>query len=832
MIEDHKWKVFCLSLTGEVFVHLRQDVQFAIPGLVSSDLAARCGIEHITDDPKRVNARVEVLKKLKQLNLDVETSYKGHDRNLNDWNRQRHVNVYSETRSADPTRWAKTTVEHVAHLMWQQPKYFHYYAVHKYLMEQPLRFVATDNCLTSQTFHVRPLRDVEEVETVEKWIADHRRQEDGQLSRFIRKARIVIQRYWDTQRQNDSGPLSQRPAKHTWDEEDQFFIRFLLRSLAPWRSVQKDPYDITKINLLKLLYPEIYNVTDVATFQCLKELGVVAPWHDPFESIHHANPSGDFYTPDAYNRESEEIAKRTVQSKAVAGSALGPEDLHSVDPLDSVRHDFGGMRVFVIDEAGAEELDDGISVERIPSEPDKYWVHTHIADPASLLHPGHVLSLRARERGSTLYFRQKTFPLFPKSLIHDPLHGLSLGTRSSAGSVDRTLTFSAKLDMEGNILDHKIRAGVVRNIRKVTYAACDKLLGLKPIVKLYPFGQSRFEESPEPRVKCTEDELGDLKLLLQLLQQQVKRRFAENIFMLDSERASVDITTPPDSATIQSPSMSGSIFCGFPEMEYSVTSSEKSDQGSRMIVSEMMKLASRVASRVALEHGLPLIRRAQDPMVPVSEKTTKAMLRARSPNGYIPMHKFMNHVAMTPASVYTLEPKRHCGVGIPEGEGYSRATSPLRRFEDLVVHWQLHHLLLGPNAPPKYPFSQSEMERLCIDMATVDRTNRKLHAADEFFHSLLFMKRWMEETEKGVTRRQRDPLAGALKAYKLSSVRKTLVSNAHVCGVAVPELGILAHLVDLKAEFHDVPVSSPVPVKVKRIDLAVNRSGMHFVLAE
>jgi len=823
MIEDQKWRVLSLSISGEIFVHLRQDVQFSVPGFISSNLAAHCGNDRITDDPKCINARVAVLKKLKQFNMDVEASFRADD-----WTRLRHVNVYRETRSADPTRWSKTTVKDVTQLMWQQPKYYHYYVVHKYLMQHPLHFVATDNCLTSQKFYVRPLRDVEEVETVEKWIADHRKHQDGQLSRFVRKARQVIDHYWANPNKNDSGPMSKKPAEHTWNEEDQVFLRLLLRSLAPWRSVQMDPYDTAKVNLLKLLYRKIYDVTDIATFQCLKELGVIAPWHDPFESLHHANPSGDFYTPDPYIKENEEMAKTTSQNKAVAGAVLGPEDLHPVDPLDSVRHDFGNMTVFVIDDARAEELDDGVSVERIPSEPDKYWVHTHIADPASVLHPGHVLSLRARERGSTLYFRQRTFPLFPRSLTHDPIHGMSLG-RSSAGHEDRTLSFSVKLDMDGNILDHKIRAGIIRNVRKVTYAGCDKLMGLKPVVVLYPFGRRQATQTPELPTTITDKEVGDLKLLLKLAQQQVKRRFEKNIFMLDLERANVDVITAAHGARIQSLSLSGSTFNGFPEMEYSVTSSTKIDMGSRMIVSEMMKLASRVASRVALEHGIPLIRRALDPIIPLSDKATQAMLRARSPNGYIPMHRFINHMAMTPASIYTLEPRKHCGVGIPDGEGYSRATSPLRRFEDLVVHWQLHHLLLGPNAPK--PFSLSDMEELCIDITTVDKTNRKLHMANELFHNLLFMTRWTEDTEKGVRRPGGNPLAGTLTGYILSTPKKSLKNNNFICGVAIPKLGVKAHLIDLDTDAHDLPLSAAVPLKVKSIDLAVNRLGLYVGLA-
>lgn len=825
VIQERQWNVLSLAVNGEVFKHSRHDIYFTIPNFISSDLAARCGIDEVTSDAQHINARIEVLKRLKQANKDTEASHKGSAK----WQCQRALNIYNETKSVDPSRWAKTTVRHVTQLLWQEPKIINYYAAHKYLMEHPLHFIATENYLKSQTFYVRPSRDVEEIETVQRWIAEHRKDEEGRVSRFVKKANEVLKEHKKSGEINH-GPMSQQPANHTWNEEDQVFLRCLLRSLAPTRSIQKDPYSICRSTLIKLLNPQVFAASDAVAFECLKKLGVIAPWQDIFELIPHSNPTGDFYMPDSFMKENEGLAKRTVESKAVAGTVLGPDDLHPLDPLESVRHDFGNMKVFVIDDASAEELDDGISVERIPSEPGRFWLHAHIADPASLLHPRHMLSLRARERGSTLYLGQKTIPLFPKSLVHHPTLGMSLGIRSSSGLGDRTITFSAKVDQEGDILAYKVRAGIVRNVRKVTYSNCDELLGVKPMTKRYPFGQSA-PSVPEPSATFTEEEASDLMLLYQLTQQQVKRRFDAGMFMLDNERVNVDCLTLPGE-DIQSPCMHGTKYQGFPEMNYYVTSTAATDQGSRLVVSEMMKIASRVASRVALEHDLPLLRRAMDPIIPVSEHALQDILQSRTPNGYISMYKFLGHMVTSPASVYTLQPKRHSGLGIPDGEGYSRATSPLRRFEDLVVHWQLHHLLLGPKAPLKPPFHGAEMEQLCTDVTTLDKTNRKIMRNDMDFHALMFMKRWMERSQRRIEQPLKDPLEGTLTGYRVLPVRRNLSDNQYIAGVILPELGIKAQLVGLDAHFSaQVPLSGQMKVKVKDIQLASNRMALQVMLA-
>ncbi|KAJ3477099.1 hypothetical protein NLJ89_g12435 [Agrocybe chaxingu] len=101
---------------------------------------------------------------------------------------------------------------------------------------------------------------------------------------------------------------------------------------------------------------------------------------------------------------------------------------------------------------------------------------------------------------------------------------MSLGDRSKSGLGDRTITLSVKVDMQGNFLDYKARAGLVHKIRKVTYHDVDQVLGIPPRMTHYPFGGP--QEPPEHTTTFTEDEVTDLHILNRLMDAQIKRRLA------------------------------------------------------------------------------------------------------------------------------------------------------------------------------------------------------------------------------------------------------------------------------------------------------------------
>ncbi len=99
---------------------------------------------------------------------------------------------------------------------------------------------------------------------------------------------------------------------------------------------------------------------------------------------------------------------------------------------------------------------------------------------------------------------------------------------------------------------------------------------------------------------------------------------------------------------------------------------------SRVLVTEAMLLAGEAAARFALDRGIPFAFATQPPPDSADRPTDLAGM-------------FALRRALKPSEMSSL-PAPHAGLGL---EVYSRATSPLRRYLDLVAHQQLRAFLRG-----------------------------------------------------------------------------------------------------------------------------------------
>ena len=127
----------------------------------------------------------------------------------------------------------------------------------------------------------------------------------------------------------------------------------------------------------------------------------------------------------------------------------------------------------------------------------------------------------------------------------------------------------------------------------------------------------------------------------------------------------------------------GAVFIELPELKIQVENNEVSLQHlaplkSRDMVAEAMVLAGESAAQFALAQKIPL------------PFATQAMPEApRAVEGLAGMFALRRSLKR---SVQTGEPAPHAGLGLA---AYCRATSPLRRYLDLVVHQQLRAYLRG-----------------------------------------------------------------------------------------------------------------------------------------
>ena len=104
--------------------------------------------------------------------------------------------------------------------------------------------------------------------------------------------------------------------------------------------------------------------------------------------------------------------------------------------------------------------------------------------------------------------------------------------------------------------------------------------------------------------------------------------------------------------------------------------------------------ASKMASR-ALDHGVPLLQRSSGALLGDLDSGTYRRPSGRQElQGGIDQRITLRSNLLIPSAEYTLQPAQHWSLRIPRGEGYSRVTSPPRRFG----HWQIKHALINPKS--------------------------------------------------------------------------------------------------------------------------------------
>ncbi len=193
----------------------------------------------------------------------------------------------------------------------------------------------------------------------------------------------------------------------------------------------------------------------------------------------------------------------------------------------------------------------------------------------------------------------------------------------------------------------------------------------------------------------------------------------------------------------------GSININMPESTIKVSGDRVSidlieDNRARQLVAEMMILAGEVAARYGQDHSLPLPYRGQpQPELPPEEEL---ILIPVGPARSCALRRCM------PKSEMGTTPSRHAGLGL---NTYSQVTSPIRRYTDLLSHFQIKAHLRGD----ALPFTVERLQEIMLSLGTniyeasmVERqTNRYwtleyLNRSGDREWEALFL-RWLREDE-------------------------------------------------------------------------------------
>ena len=258
------------------------------------------------------------------------------------------------------------------------------------------------------------------------------------------------------------------------------------------------------------------------------------------------------------------------------------------------------------------------------------------------------------------------------------------------------LSFGVILDEEGAIVDFVIRPSLIKTTYRLTYGDVDEMLELG---------------------LTNEPEIADLA------------KHAKQRREWRKSQGSIQISMPESSIKVKDEEVTIELLEG---------------SFSRQLVAEMMILAGEIGGRYGQEHNLPLPYRGQpQPELPPEEEL---MLLPPGPVRYCAVRRCM------PRSEMGTTPMRHASLGL---NSYVQVTSPIRRYTDLLAHFQIKAHLKGE----QLPFSVDELQEIVYSVTAsayeatlVERqTNRYWgleylrRNADNIWQVLVL--RWLREEE-------------------------------------------------------------------------------------
>ncbi|ESA39016.1 exoribonuclease ii [Leptolyngbya sp. Heron Island J] len=175
----------------------------------------------------------------------------------------------------------------------------------------------------------------------------------------------------------------------------------------------------------------------------------------------------------------------------------------------------------------------------------------------------------------------------------------------------------------------------------------------------------------------------------------------------------------------------GAISINMPESSIKVIDEEITidvleNSQSRQTVAEMMILAGEVAARYGEAHELAIPFRSQpEPELPSDNELLQL------PSGWVRDSAIRRCM---PRSEMGISPARHATLGL---DYYSQVTSPIRRYTDLLVHFQLKAHLRGESLP----FSPAEMTELTQGVATAAYEAVTVERQTKRYWALEFLRR-------------------------------------------------------------------------------------------
>jgi len=298
-----------------------------------------------------------------------------------------------------------------------------------------------------------------------------------------------------------------------------------------------------------------------------------------------------------------------------------------------------------IDAEETVTVDDAVAITDEPNP----RVLIFVADTSSNVRPRSFVDRLALIGESSQYF-----PLGRKKLLPE-LVDQKLTLKPGENQV---LTISCRLLPTGAITEFDVFPSIVENITRITYIKSNEIL-----------------ESPEGGGEIASTVSSMIHRLWQIA--QLRKRYRSGRAGINGQPTAPVIKVDPASHSV--------------DLRGSTANRTKSE----ILIEELMLLAGESASQFCIRHQIPVWFRTQ-PEIP------KPMLQAI--NCFHPGVRIHQKIRLAQRAEYETHPGKHFGTGI---DTYSRVTSPLRRYPDMMNHHQIRGFFQG-----KIPFTVKDLEEM------------------------------------------------------------------------------------------------------------------------
>lgn len=804
-------------------------ISFAIPGCIDAALLKPL-IPFLPTDPDKANPKGEV-----HVPVDIAAPVQ----RLLDSLAEESEAVYRRNASvldtayavlADNSRTRMMTLAQIAKTLLARenatwtPSSSDLLAVRKALNHNAFRFRSDQRShRLTNVFAIRPKKDVQVVETVHEWIREYfeylartanqaksmtslRTEGVTNIWKFIQKARRLIAKSRKDRDPNSGGlgPSKSHNAKvsdssalqavteEPFSKSDREIITFLqawvlnnqFQNMGGLHSACADLVAATGCYRPGVIqYPaenesQIDLIRRATGLVFLQEIGVVTPYEN--RSIYD-----------------EQLMLPTVRLSRNLELLLEKEKLLRVTPdfrdsMAGLRRDWGSTNIYCIDDVGAQEIDDGVSIEKVQGTDSEFWIHVHVANPTAFFDKTHTLSSLAAHMTQTVYTPERTFPMLPK---------WATDGHFSLQRDRPVITFSSRVDRQGSVLETNISHGIIRNPVSITPSELASTLGEKPRSgnrRLVVGGNTATSSETRVPPTISPAQLQELQDLYTVARSLAKKRQERGGISMFNSSPSVRVFENAGSPglTWNPPSIETSRFIrGDPIIEITKAAPKgflRFNMSATNIVEELMILGCSTAAAWCGERGIPVMFRGSiaPPNVnraPSDELKHNIMSNYLEKHQNPPLRLTMQYMESLGRAIAHTAPLPHRVIGVP---GYVRVTSPLRRFSDMIAHWQIESAIrYEADTGKKYnatelssrrsilPFTQRQIQESIITLsprekliATTQRNAVNHWVSQAFLRALRYnetdlpatFRCWIRFVDLGANQRSLKPMAVGL----------------------------------------------------------------------